>query len=135
MTPQNRVSTYDHFEWNETKIFVYTRDGSYEGFENDADGWSQENSQNGKGFYKVKQAKGLGKFTEVPKFLPIDIPANTIKGFYVSIPAAFGMVLGKNMTTASDKFLDIVPGVGKGYPFDWTNTNVSWSGALHYLIP
>ena len=119
-----------NFKWNWTKIFVYTRDGSYEGHENDDDGWTLD----GGSFYRIERANGLDSFTPIPKLTPISIPPNTVKGFYVTIPAGFGVVMGRNMTIASDEFLDIVPGISKGYPFNWTNDNYSFSGGFHYKV-
>jgi hypothetical protein len=73
-----------NFKWEWTKIYVYTKDGSYEGFENDENSWTPEN---GGSFYRIQYANGLDEFTPIPNFSPIYIPPNTVKGFYVTIPA------------------------------------------------
>jgi len=119
-----------NFNWEWAKVYIYTRDGSYVGHENSEDGWTLVNNS----FYYIHFANGLGEFTPVPNLSPISIPANSVKGFYVTLPTNFGVVMGKDMPTASDENLDIVPGVSIGYSFNESTDNYSFSGGIHYRV-
>lgn len=110
-------------------ISVYTRSGSYTGFENSSVGWTLE------GTVSVTSAGiDTATFVNIPDFT---IAANSLTGFYVTLSsygAGTSMRYTNGANTYSNADLQLNLGVGKGNP-DFTGSTIAnrtWNGTLYY---
>jgi hypothetical protein len=112
------------------QITLYTRIGSYVGFENNAAGWTS------RGTYNVTAA-GNGSPTFV-NFTDFDLLAGGTTGFYVTISdynlARNTLIYSNGNNSYSNADLTINTGIAKGDP-DFTGltfTSRTWNGTLYY---
>ena len=111
-------------------ISVYTRPGSYIGFEGSATGWTLMGTETVTGAGESLPTEvNIGGFT---------IPAGETYGFYVTISdytsGNVSMYYTNGLFTYSDDFVTIETGTGKGNP-DFTGSTFpqrSWNGTLYY---
>ena len=109
-------------------ISVYTRPGTYVGFENSSAGWTLMGSE-------VVTSAG----ENMPTFLDIGgltIPAGEVYGFYVTVTdyPATSMNYTNGDFVYTDDYLQINTGVGKANP-DFTGSTFasrSWNGTIYY---
>ena len=111
-------------------VEVWTKLGSFQGFENNAAAWTRLLSTGIKGL-------GRGK----PTYLALDslrLEAMQTRAFYVTATAGSGLRYtngeGVGKVYASNSDIDIIEGVGKRYPFGSTYLNRQWNGKLHYYV-
>jgi len=109
---------------------VFTKQNSYEGFENNADAWTLSQSV-------AIESKGSGKLTPLP-FLPkpLVVPRGTIRAFYITVDSGdIRYTNGNNLGAvyASDRNLEFFEGVGVVYPFSTTYSSRIWNGRIKYV--
>lgn len=110
-------------------ISVYTRSGSYSGFESNSAGWTLE------GTVPVTSAgQDAATFVDIPDFT---LTASSLTGFYVALSnygsgSSLQYTNGSNVYVNTDLQLNL--GIGKGNP-DFTGATIAnrtWNGTLYY---
>jgi len=115
---------------------VYTRSGTYVGFENSAATWVlvSSTSVTGAAGSNGQNSHGVGTFVDVTDFT---LAPSSITGLYVTFTTGDGSGDNKmNYTNGSNVFsnadLQLTLGIGKKYPFGDTGSPRSWNGTIHY---
>ena len=110
-------------------LFVYTKSGSYAGFETTAAAWTlvSTNTFTGNG-------GGIPTLVDVTDFL---LPANSVTGIYVTLdPADTATYLiytnGTNTYSNSDLQLDLGIGLGGLFGDEGVFSNRTWNGSIQY---
>ena len=137
------TALYVHIGTSEEDIplEVWTREGSYQGFEQDPTGWTLRNGGNP---YVITESYGQGRLTPLPtdSFDPIFVAAGEAVGIYVTVVTGSGnngggsgtMLVGQGGETFRDDRVEIVSGASVKYPFRGSNGGRLWSGAIRYEI-
>ena len=108
-------------------ISVYTRSGSFMGFENNATGWTLVSQISG----VTSAGTGSATFMDVMDF---GLAANSVTGIYVTTggPTDMNYTNGSNTFANADLRLDL--GVGKSDLFGATFSPRTWNGTINYTI-
>ena len=119
----------------DVEIYTTTSGGSYVGSETTAADWTLIGS------YPAVLSAGLNVATLLPQDLDVEIAAGTQRGFYVTTTAgAMNYTNGDGLGTveAGNAFIEVLEGVGKGYPFAGTfgfgASGREWNGSVHYRV-
>ncbi|MGB0911164.1 MAG: PEP-CTERM sorting domain-containing protein [Nitrospirales bacterium] len=108
-------------------ISVYTRNGTYLGFENNSAGWTLVSQISG----VTSAGAGNPTFMDLMDF---SLAANSVTGIYVTTggPTDMNYTNGANTFANADLRLDL--GVGKGGLFGLTFTPRTWNGTINYTV-
>lgn len=119
---------------DEVVVEIYTKVDSYSGVETVCDAWTTIASI---------QVQGQGRGTPTPlpphSFPPIPLSKFLVHSFYITIRTSdsSGMQYlrgsGSGSLVASDEFLAVFEGIGKGYLYAETVQDCIWNGIIHYL--
>ncbi len=110
-------------------IEVYTKNGTWQGFETNASAWTLVATTS------VSSA-GSGNPTALNLNLAIPINAGDRQAFYVTVVSSTTMNYTNGTSTgavyAQDANIQILQGCGKSYPFGSTFQPRIWNGTVHY---
>lgn len=113
-----------------TTVEVWTKSGSFQGYETNATAWTRLLST---------EIDGLGRGK--PTFInlnPFRIAAMQTRAFYVTVTGGSGLRYtngnGVGTVYASNADVDIIEGAGKRYPFGSTFRDRQWNGVLQYYV-
>jgi hypothetical protein len=108
---------------------VYTKAGSYVGFDKNPAPWTKVSSV----VLNSASPTGTPTFVDISDLL---LSANTVTGFYITFNRQSGNTNALKYTnganTYSNNDLKITAGVGKGYIFDSTFSPRTWNGTINY---
>lgn len=111
---------------------VYTKPGSYVGFEQNAAAWTKVSSTS----IPSANVAGTPTFVDIADFL---LAANSLTGFYITFAGqtnsprnALAYTTGSNTYSNTDLSLSL--GVGKGGTFGPTFTPRTWNGTINYEV-
>ena len=115
-----------------THISLYTRSGTYNGFQNSAAGWTLQGS-----ILVTSAGTNNPTFVDIADF---GLAASSVTGFYVTnsdfISNAIRMSYTNGNNTYSNSDIQLNLGIGKGNP-DFTGSTFSprtWNGTVYYEV-
>jgi len=116
-------------------VEVYTKSGSYLGYESNTTAWTRiafDNNVRGRGL-------GQGTLIPEPNFTPVTISMGTIQALYVTLNVnhlQYSDLDGENDETIfSNEDIRIFGGVGiGGYPFGTADGQLVFNGIFHYSV-
>lgn len=117
------------------ELEVWTKSGSYVGFERTSSAWTMRNRGSP---YIISKGRGRGQLSQVSEeeFESIIVPAGETLGFYVTLKGDNNMVVTQSNSdiTTEDNHVRIVAGASKKYLFGATNSPRIWNGAIKYVL-
>lgn len=116
-----------HTQYNSNyTFFIYTKKGSYFGYQSDNFLWTQIDSV-------TVKANGTGNLTSIPLTQPYLIQANDTIGFYITTYSVAYMNYSTTTTTYSDANISVSNGIALDYLFDAAfMSNATWNGRIYY---
>jgi hypothetical protein len=111
-----------------TRVLIYTKKGSYEGFEDSKTGWTVICN-------KDVQGQGSLEPTTVPDNFVNDVTIHPgeMQSFYVSLSQPNILYTnGQDLESMSDEYISFLDSVGKSWPFGATHVDRIWNGKVHY---
>ena len=120
-------------------VEVYTKAGTWSGFENNAGAWTLAGSAT------AIAHQGPPNLTPLPITLNVNVPAGATQAFYITVTAATATnvsyttgVNGIGAVIGTDGLIQVLGGPGKTYPFG-SNFGLPtagrlWNGQVHYCV-
>ena len=113
---------------SDVEVMIYTKSGSFWGFETSADGWT-----------KICDTTVQGLGTPNPTPIPasaiqeVTIQPGDMQSFYVTLTqATIRYTNGHDLHTAGDEYITFEDSVGVTYPFARIHRDRIWNGQIHY---
>lgn len=110
------------------RVLVYTKPGTYVGFDKDISGWDLICDTTVVG-------QGSPNPTHIPEsaVTPVVIPEGQVQAFYITLTES-KIRYTNGIVTADDGIMTITQSAGKKYPFGDTYANRIWNGVVYYTI-
>jgi methionine-rich copper-binding protein CopC len=108
-------------------VALYTRPGTYLGYETTPSAWTQMAT----GTVAAAGSGSPSPFNVVPN---LQLPANTLTGFYVTITNGGILNYTNGSNTYGNSDLQLTLGEGISYPFGSVFTPRTWNGNIHYTV-
>jgi hypothetical protein len=112
------------------KVVIYTKSGSFWGYETSADGWT-----------KICDTTVQGLGTPNPTPIPtsaiqeVTIQPGDMQSFYVTLDkATMRYTNGRDINSMGDEYITFEDSIGVLYPFATTHKDRIWNGQIHYRI-
>jgi hypothetical protein len=114
----------------ELEVVIYTRFGSFWGYETSADGWTKICDT-------FIQGLGTPNATPIPASAieEVTIQRDDMQSFYVTLAkATIRYTNGHDIHSMGDEYLSFGDSVGVLYPFGAVHQDRIWNGQIHYRI-
>lgn len=120
---------YPYQDMNDVPFEVYTRSGTYAGFESNPSEWTLIGTANVTG--------AASELVDIPVTLSVSIESGASQAFYITSTGPYNIryraaTLPAGTAFIGDANIDILVGAGAIYPFDISTPQREFTGRIHY---